>query len=260
MVQRPAVVDRALALGEDRGLVPAAKGLGRDVGHVRRDQVDVDELPALGARQRDGFGRGANGVDGLLGAPRERVVRVEPAVEPAGPREDGSLHDRLRRVARAGEQLGERVQRIGQSGVERAQAMALLLEAGEEACDRGQRPGALGVCVREAQPFLREGVEARGGLARVAVARQVVGGDRVGDENDDGGTGRPRTASRRRAIGSGWVDGSGRTGGEREQGQRAGGSASHAQGALLGALLRALLRTRAGRLCCARAPRSLSTS
>ena len=154
-------------------------------------------------------------VDGLVRGSREVVARREQIVvvlfeaarETESRMEQRAVDAGVRRVARGGEAFGQRREGGAEDTVRLRIPQGGRDAAGEDRADRGERPGCVGVGLREGDGLLGEGVHARRASGSASEGREPIGAKRVDDDQHD----------RRRPVLGGWT---GASGGDDREGHR----------------------------------------
>ena len=153
------------------------------VGVVRAERVHEEEGGALVLGREEV----PHGVHRLLDRPLAAVEPLEALVEPEGGREEDAVGDRARPVAGAVEHLGER-RRLAAEPARATDRPGLVgVEPREERAVRRQRPRRDGEGVGEGDRALGEGVQVRRDRGIAPVELEVVGAERVRDEEDQVG-------------------------------------------------------------------------
>ena len=169
------------------------EGRGRRVGHVRVHGVHVQERGEATARFEPGEGRVHHHV-GSHQLARLVVLAVEAGEEVEAPVEArlGAVDHRVGDRGPGGVTL--RLEHLGDRRVRRIERVSELhrpVLAGEERrqdrSHRRLRPRGMGHRLVEHDRVLREGVQVRGGVARVAIGPGVVGPQRVHQVEDHEG-------------------------------------------------------------------------
>jgi hypothetical protein len=168
-----------------------AVGRWRDVARVRIAVVEPQEERGgvAGAAAQPGERGVAHGLRLLLRviAP-DLDVALEALGEAVLARQVGVGGDGVGGVAGFAQRLGRGAVVLGEDAARHVQAVAADVQTGEQRGDARRGLGELRHGVREAQPARRQSVELRRGRARIAVAAQVVGAQRVGGDQQQVGT------------------------------------------------------------------------